>query len=114
MPRCRLRCSRATAPISKHGTPFLHEKVRGIDETRIFVQAWKAAEAAEYQLPCTTGGDFWTSEDQGDRGCAVKLCRPCLIRTVCLAAARARGERFGVWSKDLTAAGYGAKTKKAA
>jgi WhiB family transcriptional regulator, redox-sensing transcriptional regulator len=96
------------------GTPLYDAKTKGVAETEVFVRAWRTVEAHGYELPCTTGGDYWTSEDQADRDQAVKLCRPCLIRTVCLTAARARGERHGVWGKDLTIPTSGAKIKKAA
>jgi WhiB family transcriptional regulator, redox-sensing transcriptional regulator len=76
--------------------------LRGAHATYASAQAWRSAEAAGLQLPCTAGGAYWTSVDQLERGYAVTLCRSCPIRSECLNAASARSECFGVWSLDLT------------
>jgi hypothetical protein len=92
--------------------PYLDQKSRGNLETRRFARAWLTAEAAGLRLPCTCGGDYWTSDNQDDREHAVELCRPCPIRRECLAGALARNECFGVWSLELTDARSGTWLRK--
>jgi WhiB family redox-sensing transcriptional regulator len=98
--------------VANFGTPFLDEKARGGAETRRFARAWVAAEAAGLRLPCTCGGDYWTSDNQDDREHAVELCKPCTIRRECLAGALARNESFAVWSLDLTDSRSGTHIRK--
>jgi WhiB family transcriptional regulator, redox-sensing transcriptional regulator len=86
--------------------------LQGLRETEQFAKAWRRAEASGHALPCTTGGDYWTSDSQADRAYAVELCKPCPIRAQCLNAALARDECFSVWGLDLTDARSGAHIRK--
>lgn len=54
------------------------------------------------ELPCHIGDpDMWFSEKPADLERAKGLCEDCPIRAECLAAARERGEPWGVWGGEI-------------
>jgi hypothetical protein len=85
------------------GTPYLDESIKGEAETRRFVRAWIAAEDQGLKLPCREGNaELWFSTSFQERMQACELCKGCPVRVLCLRAALARGEEWGVWgSLDL-------------
>jgi hypothetical protein len=68
-----------------------------------FTKALDRLAAAGQKIPCSDSADLWLSESQHARAEAARLCRGCPVIAECRAAAKARGERFGVWGgKDFT------------
>jgi hypothetical protein len=52
---------------------------------------------------------MWLSESAEDRAVAAKWCTECPVFQECGAAARARGEQFGVWAGEDMTQGQGKK-----
>ena len=49
------------------------------------------------------GGEYWVSDQEGERRMAVVLCRGCAVVVKCREAADARDEQWHVWGgKDYT------------
>jgi hypothetical protein len=84
----------------RRSDPMLLASVkRGREETLTFTRKLLDLDARGLATPC---GDsevsyLWLSEDIAERRKAVRLCRACPVLAECGEAARARGERFGVW-----------------
>ena len=51
--------------------------------------------------PCRQAPDLWFSHHPEEVECAKRICHHCAAIDHCLAAALARGERWGVWGGQL-------------
>lgn len=57
-------------------------------------------------IPCRVeDAELWFAELPADVETAKSLCRPCPVRTSCLAGALERREPWGVWGGELFIAG---------
>jgi hypothetical protein len=65
---------------------------RGAEVTAAFTRTLRDLELKGLRTPCSDDdvGDWWLSEDAGERRRAARLCVPCPVRGECLAAAEAR------------------------
>ena len=72
---------------------------RGQEETLTLTKALRSLWASGLRTPCSDSevSHWWLSEEPRERRKAVRLCRDCPVVGECGAAARARGEMFGVW-----------------
>ena len=72
---------------------------RGREETAAFSQALRELDHLGLKTHCSdpATSHWWLSEEPKERRQAVKWCRSCPVLAGCGQAARARGERFGVW-----------------
>jgi WhiB family redox-sensing transcriptional regulator len=53
-------------------------------------------------LPCVQAGpDLYFSDSPRDLEVAKRLCRPCPLRSACLAGAKERREPWGVWGGEV-------------
>jgi WhiB family transcriptional regulator, redox-sensing transcriptional regulator len=53
-------------------------------------------------LPCVAAGpELFFSESPGELEAAKRLCRPCPLRSACLAGAIERAEPWGVWGGEV-------------
>lgn len=63
-------------------------------------------ESAARELPCRTNDpELFFAESPSDVELAKALCRPCPVRSECLAGALERNEPWGVWGGELLISG---------
>jgi hypothetical protein len=89
-------------PLTKHKVIF---SSRGGAESEQLTRALINLAAEGRRTHCSDPGTsgLWLSEDEKERGEAARLCLGCPVFHPCGEAARARGERFGVWGgRDRT------------
>jgi len=66
----------------------------------------EVTQAQSPQIPCRVDdSELWFAESPADVERAKSLCRPCPVRTSCLAGALERREPWGVWGGELFIAG---------
>ncbi len=66
----------------------------------------EVTQAETPRIPCrVNAAELWFAESPADVETAKSLCRPCPVRTSCLAGALERREPWGVWGGELFIAG---------